>query len=306
MEKYIERELPASGVATPAQSRDAAETASEVRARLAPDEAHRPTSGGWLARAATLLYGGVAYGGFLATILYAIGFVGGFVVPKSIDSGEAGPVGLALAVNTALLSLFVLQHTVMARPAFKRRWTRVIPASIERSTFVLCTCGVFALLFTQWRPLPGVVWSVTQPAAAWTLVAVSLAGWGIVLASSFMVSHFDLFGLRQVWFRFVARPYQPVGFRAAGLYRWVRHPLMLGFLIAFWATPTMTVGHLFFASMVTAYIRFGTWMEERDLIAEHGERYLAYRRSVPFLVPLPRSRSRSAAAAAPRGSSSSG
>lgn len=296
--QVIERELPAGGAANPARARAGAESSSETPARLAPDGGRGPARGGWPARGATLLYGSVAYAGFLATILYAIGFVGGFVVPKSIDSGEAGPVGLALAVNTALLSLFVLQHTVMARPAFKRRWTRVIPASIERSTFVLCTCGVFALLFTQWRPLPGIVWSATDPVARWALVALSLAGWGIVLASSLMVSHFDLFGLRQVWFRFVERRYQPVGFRAAGLYRWVRHPLMLGFLIAFWATPTMTVGHLFFAVMVTGYIRFGTWMEERDLIAEHGESYLAYKRSVPYILPLPRS---AAAASARRG-----
>ncbi len=249
---------------------------------------------GRLTRAAILVYGVVAYGGFLATILYAIGFVGAFVVPKSIDSGATGSVGGALAVNTALLSLFVAQHTLMARPAFKCWWTRSVPDSIERSTFVLCTCAVFALLFTQWRPLPALVWNVTQPVAFWTPTALSLAGWGIVFASSFMVSHFDLFGLRQTWFRFAQRAYRPVGFRVAGLYRWVRHPLMLGFLIAFWSTPTMTVGHLFFACMVTAYIRFGTWMEERDLIAEHGESYLAYKARVPGILPLPRLSGRAA------------
>jgi protein-S-isoprenylcysteine O-methyltransferase Ste14 len=226
----------------------------------------------------------------LATLLYAIGFVGNFVVPKTIDSGAAGSIGTALAVNAALLSLFVLQHTVMARPAFKRWFTRFVPASIERSTFVLCTVAIFALLFSQWRPIPDVVWSVTNPLAAGALTALSLIGYGIVVASSFMVNHFDLFGLRQVWFGFANRAYHAVGFRIVGLYRWVRHPLMLGFLIAFWSTPTMTVGHLFFAVMVTAYIRFGTWMEERDLVAEHGLRYLRYQSRVSFLLPLPRAK----------------
>lgn len=248
----------------------------------------RTTNGAWLARSAVLAYGVLAYSAFLGTILYAIGFVGNFVVGKSIDSGEAGSLATSLLVNTALLSLFVLQHTVMARPAFKRWWTGVVPAAIERSTFVLVTCAILALLFTHWRPLPEVVWSVTHPIASAALTALSFVGWGIVLASSFMVSHFDLFGLRQTWFRFTDRAYVPVGFRLVGLYRVVRHPLMLGFLIAFWSTPTMTVGHLFFAGMVTVYICFGTWMEERDLVAEHGERYLAYKRAVSYVLPLPR------------------
>ncbi|MFN0243034.1 MAG: methanethiol S-methyltransferase [Planctomycetota bacterium] len=252
----------------------------------------RQTDGAWLARSAVLVYGVIAYSAFLGTILYAIGFVGNFVVPKSIDSGAASPLGASLLVNTALLSLFVLQHTVMARPAFKRWWMPIVPTSIERSTFVLVTCAILALLFTHWRPLPGVVWSVTHPSASAALTALSFVGWGIVLASSFMVSHFDLFGLRQTWFRFTDRAYVPVGFRLVGLYRVVRHPLMLGFLIAFWSTPTMTVGHLFFAGMVTMYIRFGTWMEERDLVAEHGEHYRAYRRGVSYIVPLPRFRRR--------------
>lgn len=285
---YMERATTTRGRATYDHPRADTVTPDGVRTRIVPADPGAHAGGGWFVRSAILLYGCVAYGLFLATLLYAVGFVGGYLVPKSIDSGEAGPTGPAFIVNSSLLVVFVLQHTVMARPAFKRRWTRVIPETIERSTFVMCTCAAFTLLFAYWRPLPEIVWNVTHPVVRAALVALSLAGWGIVLASSFMVNHFDLFGLRQVWFRFAARRYLPVGFRAAGLYRLSRHPLMLGFLIAFWATPTMTVGHLFFAGMVTVYIRLGTWMEERDLIAEHGEEYLAYKRRVSYILPLPR------------------
>ncbi|MGE3110017.1 MAG: methanethiol S-methyltransferase [Phycisphaerales bacterium] len=237
---------------------------------------------------AALVYGLVAYGAFMATILYAIGFVGEWIVPKSIDSGEAGAVVPSLVINAALLALFVVQHTVMARPAFKRAWTRVIPRSIERSTFVLASCVCLGLLFWQWRPLPGVVWSVSNPVAAGAITGVSILGWVTVFASSMLINHFDLFGLRQTWLRARGREYQPVGFRLVGLYRLVRHPLMVGFLLAFWATPTMSVGHLFFAVMTTGYILLGTWIEERDLIAEHGESYLAYRRGVRGFIPIPR------------------
>lgn len=243
---------------------------------------------GVLARSATLAYGLAAYALFFIAILYAIGFVGNWVVPKSIDSGAPGALVPSLVINGLLLAVFVVQHTVMARPAFKRWITRVIPAAVERSTFVLLASGALLLAFWQWRPLPQTVWSVEHPALVWGLSGVSLLGWGIVLLSSFMVSHFDLFGLRQVWLRFTGREYAPVGFRLVGLYKLVRHPLMLGFLIAFWATPHMTVGHLFFAVMTTLYIFMGTWFEERDLIAEHGEDYLAYKRSVRGLVPLPK------------------
>lgn len=237
-------------------------------------------------RVGALIYGAVCYAAFLGVLIYAIGFVGNWWVPKSIDSGSAGPIGSALMINAALLSVFVVQHTIMARPAFKRWWTRYIPESIERSTFVLLASASLALIFWQWRPLLGVIWEVDGPAGA-GLVAVSLAGYAMAVAASFTISHFDLFGLRQTWLHFRGEPYAPVGFRLAGLYRWVRHPLMLGFLIGFWATPRMTVGHLFFAGMITVYILFGTWIEERTLIAEHGERYLAYRRSVPALIPWP-------------------
>lgn len=237
---------------------------------------------------ASFVYGALAYATFFFTFCYAIGFVGNWVVPKSIDSGAAGALVPSLIINGLLLSLFVIQHTIMARPAFKRWWTTIIPKSIERSTFVLIASSILLLLFWQWRPLPAVVWEVSNPVAYWGLSALSLAGWGIVLLASFMVSHFDLFGLRQVWYRLRERTYRPVGFRLVGLYKLVRHPLMVGFLIAFWATPVMTVGHLFFAVMTAGYILFGTWVEERDLIAEHGEAYLKYKRSVRGLIPLPK------------------
>jgi protein-S-isoprenylcysteine O-methyltransferase Ste14 len=234
------------------------------------------------------LYGALAYGTFLAAFLYAIGFVGNWIVPKSIDSGTPGPLIPSLLVNACLLATFVVQHTVMARPAFKRWWVRLVPRSVERSTFVLLASAILLTLFWQWRPLPQPLWTLTHPAARWSLTGLSLLGWGIVLLASFMVSHFDLFGLRQTWLRFRGQAYRPVGFRLVGLYTLVRHPLMLGFLIAFWATPTMTQGHLFFAIMTTGYIMMGIWFEERDLVAEHGERYLEYRRQTPALLPLPK------------------
>jgi protein-S-isoprenylcysteine O-methyltransferase Ste14 len=233
-------------------------------------------------------FGVLAYGSFLVAFCYAIGFVGNWVVPKSIDSGTAGALVPSLLVNGALLVAFVVQHTIMARPGFKRWWTGIVPPAMERSIFVLLASTILLVLFWQWRPLPGVVWQANHPIAVWGLSGVSLLGWGLVLYSSFLINHFDLFGLRQVWLALRAVAYRPVGFRLIGIYKLVRHPLMLGFLIAFWATPVMTVGHLFFAVMTTGYILFGTHMEERDLVAEHGEKYLEYRRGVRGLVPLPR------------------
>jgi protein-S-isoprenylcysteine O-methyltransferase Ste14 len=245
----------------------------------------REEAGGVLARAAVFVYGLLAYLAFFTVFLYAMGFVGRWFVPKDIDTGVVGPLWKAMAINAGLLMVFVVQHTIMARPAFKAWWTKLIPGAIERSTYVVAASAALALVFWQWRPMPGVVWEVEEPVAVWAISAVSLGGWGLVLAASFMVNHFDLFGLRQVWTRLMGRAYRPVGFRLVGLYKWVRHPLMLGFLIAFWATPVMTVGHLFFAVMTTAYIAFGVWIEERDLVTEHGVRYLAYRRAVPAIVP---------------------
>lgn len=241
-------------------------------------------------RIALFAYGLLAYAMFFGTILYAIGFVSNLVVPKGIDDGPAGPIGAAIAVNAGILALFVLQHTVMARPGFKRWWTRIVPESIERSTFVIAASAILIALFVFWRPLPAVVWHVETPWLRAAIHTIAFLGWGIVFASSFMVSHWDLFGLRQVAYRLADRPYRPLEFRIRGLYRLVRHPLMLGFLIAFWFAPTMTAGHLLFAVLTTAYILFGTAIEERDLVAHFGERYLAYRRAVPGIVPFLRRR----------------
>jgi protein-S-isoprenylcysteine O-methyltransferase Ste14 len=245
--------------------------------------------GGIVSRIGVFIFGLVAYAMFFATITYAIGFVSGLVVPKTIDSGTAGSVGISLLINAAMLMLFVVQHTIMARPAFKRWWTRIIPQSVERSIFVALASAILMLTFWQWRPVPYVIWDLSMyPIARYTLLAISLAGWAIVFLSSFMVSHFDLFGLRQVWLKLRGRPYEHVEFRLVGFYKLVRHPLMVGFLIAFWATPTMTIGHLFFATLTTLYIVFGTWIEERDLLASFGDTYRDYQQRVRAFVPIPR------------------
>ncbi len=237
---------------------------------------------------AAFAYGLVAYAAFLVAFLYAIGFVGNWLVPKSIDSGAAGGVLLSLLIDAALLGIFVVQHTIMARPWFKRRWTSIIPESIERSTFVLAASASLMIAFLLWRPIPITIWHVDSPLIADLLIAVSLAGWLIVLVSSFIINHFDLFGLRQTWLRLRGRIYEPVGFRLRGPYKLVRHPLMVGFLIAFWSTPHMTVGHLAFSILTTGYILMGICFEERDLLAAHGEAYAGYRRHVRALIPLRR------------------
>ena len=230
-------------------------------------------------------YGLVVYCFFLVTFTYAMGFVGNVVVPKGIDGGVYGPVIVAVLVDVALLGLFAVQHSVMARPAFKRRWTKIVPKPVERSTFVLFASAVLALLLWQWRPIGGVVWSVTDPVPASVLYAIFALGWGVLLAATFLINHFELFGLAQVW-RFLrgVEP-APVKFRTPGLYRWVRHPIYLGFVLAFWATPMMTFGHLLFAIATTGYILIGIWFEERDLIIEFGEQYRRYRASVGMLLP---------------------
>lgn len=241
-------------------------------------------------RSSILLFGALVYAIFLLTFLYLIGFVGGFVVPVTVDGGgpKSEPVFAAL-IDAGLIALFGVQHTIMARPRFKRWLTRHVPEAMERSCFVLVTCAVFAVMFTQWRAIPTVLWH-TSGAVAHAILCIAFTGWGSVLLSTFLIDHFDLFGLRQVWLAFRGRQYTARAFQERGLYRVVRHPLMLGFLVAFWAAPTMTVGRLVFAAACTLYILLALVIEERDLLELHGASYRDYRRRVPKLLPfLPRS-----------------
>lgn len=234
------------------------------------------------------LYGVAAYVLFLATFCYTIGFTENLVVPKNINQGTEGPVRLAILVNVLLLGLFAAQHAIMARPWFKQRWTKIVPQPIERSTFVLATCIAFGLLFWFWRPMLTPVWQVEHSVARPAMFALSFAGYGLVLYASFLIDHFDLFGLRQVFMHLRCRKVEHGKFVTPTLYKFVRNPLMLGFLIAFWATPNMTQGHLLFVSVTTAYVFFGVWLEERDLLRALGEDYRRYRARTPMLVPLPR------------------
>ena len=240
-----------------------------------------------MSRLLALLYGAACYAVFLATFLYAIAFVAGVGVPRHIDRGIPAPLPLALAIDIALLGLFAVQHSAMARPAFKRWWMRFVPAPIERSTYVLASSLALALLFWQWRPLLLRIWSVDGDAARWALHGLSAVGWLLVLASTFLINHFELFGLRQAWACEQGRgPAPDAPFVTRAFYRIVRHPIMLGFLIAFWATPTMSLGHLLFALTTTSYILVAVkFLEERDLIAQYGDTYRDYQRRVPMLLP---------------------
>jgi len=231
------------------------------------------------------LYGTLAYLTFFGTILYAIGFVSGLFVPKAIDTGAvSSPVG-SLAVNLVLMSLFAIQHSVMARKPFKQWWTRFIPKSVERSTYVLFASLALLLLFWQWQPMPAIVWKIEEPEIAAVIAGMSLLGWVIVFTSTFLINHFELFGLHQVANNLAGREMPAPTFRTPLYYKFVRHPIYLGFIIAFWAAPAMSVGHLMFAAVTTAYIFVGIWLEERDLVEMFGDEYRRYRHRVSMLLP---------------------
>lgn len=234
-----------------------------------------------------VLYGVVAYGITLVALLYLIGFVGNFVVPKSIDSGVAGPLLQSVIVDAMLVALFAIQHSVMARQGFKRWWTSLVPAPIERSTYVLFTSFALFLLYWQWQPIPASVWTVNDPLAAGVINAIFWLGWVVLVASTFLIDHFELFGLSQVFLRLLGKQPSEARFRTPLLYRLVRHPIYLGVFLAVWATPVMTFGHLLFAGLCTGYILIGIQLEERDLIRQFGDRYRRYRQHAAMLIPIP-------------------
>jgi methanethiol S-methyltransferase len=239
-------------------------------------------------RVAGFLYGLAAYLVFLLTFLYAVGFISGLVVPKSIDTGSVTGPAESIVLDIVLLSIFALQHSVMARQSFKKWWGQFIPSSIERSTYVLLASLALILLFWQWRPMPAVLWSVADPLWAMAVQCLSFLGWLLVLLSTFMINHFELFGLHQVLVNLARRTMPEPKFKAPAFYKLVRHPIYLGFILALWAAPVMTVGHLLFAAVTTAYIFIGILLEERDLVELFGNEYLSYRAGVPMLIPLRR------------------
>ena len=256
-------------------------------------------------RIAAFIYGVACYGVFLATLLYAIGFLGNFGAPTSIDSGPQGSTIAGLAIDAALLALFALQHSIMARPWFKRAWTRLVPEPVERSTYVLFSSAALLLMFWQWQPIGGVIWKIDGGIAETAILALYAAGLLIVLLSTFLINHFDLFGLRQVYLYLIGRPYTRLEFRTPFFYRYVRHPLYVGWLLTFWSTPVMTAAHLLFAVLTTAYILVAIRFEEADLITTHGDQYRRYQEQVPMIVPAlpvtaPSRRPESARRAAPQ------
>ncbi len=238
-----------------------------------------------MGKIAAFIYGLAAYIVFFLTFLYAIGFVTGLVVPKTIDTGAVVSITEALIVNILLMSLFAVQHSLMARRQFKVWWTQFVPKSVERSTYVLCASLALILLFWQWRPMPTVVWQVTEPTAATVITGLSFVGWLLVLTSTFLINHFELFGLHQVVNNLTGQPMPSMRFKTPVLYRIVRHPIYLGFIIAFWVAPVMTVGHVLFAAVTTAYILVGIFLEEHDLIELFGDEYRQYRKQVSMLIP---------------------
>ena len=242
-------------------------------------------------RITAFIYEFVCYVAFLVTFVYAIGFLGNLGVPKSIDSGPQVPFIQALAINFALLGLFALQHSLMARPWFKAVWTRIVPEPVERSTYVLLSSVALFLLFWKWQPMGGVIWNVESAPGRLALQVLYAVGWLTVLATTFLIDHFDLFGLRQVWLHLRGRAYTSLKFRTPGLYRFVRHPLYVGWLLVFWSAPVMTAAHLVFAIATTAYILIAIQFEERDLVRLHGE-YAEYRRRVPMILPIGSSKRR--------------
>jgi len=244
-------------------------------------------------RVAVFAFGGFSYAVFLGTFLYALAFVGGFLAPTTLDGAARMAFGPALAIDLGLLTLFALQHSVMARPAFKRAWTRLVPEPLERPIYVLASSLCLIAMFVLWQPLGGAVWQIDSTVGKAIAYALFAFGWGLVLVTTFLINHFDLFGLRQVWLYLLGKPYRRLHFVEPGPYKLVRHPLYVGWLFAFWSTPTMTASHLVFAIMTTAYILVAIQLEERDLVAEHGASYQSYRRRVPMLVPRSSRRPRS-------------
>lgn len=237
-------------------------------------------------RIATFVYGVLCYLIFFGSFLYAVGFIGNLVVPKSIDSGRTGPLGQALLIDAGLLALFAVQHSLMARPWFKRAWTRYVPKVAERSTYVLFSSLALLVLFWQWRPMGGFIWNVEQPMIRMAIYGLYAKGWLLVLGSTFLINHFDLFGLRQVYLFLRGKEYTQLKFGTPVLYRHVRHPLYLGWLFTFWATPTMTVAHLVFAIATTVYILMAIQFEEKDLVDAHGDEYRRYQKQVPMILPI--------------------